>query len=151
MQNRGNPETATIDVTSIDVTSMGNAIIDVLWQAPESAIADYTLNKGSMTLIDEDRAEFLTSVMGEDKLMESGGSAGHTAVGLACLGARSAYVGKVKNDELGQAFKDSITHTGALFASNLDSTSRQSAEVVQSGFSQRIGLLISTRSSRMLW
>lgn len=110
MKNRGNPETATTEVTS-----MGNAIIDVLWQAPESAIGDYALNKGSMTLIDEDRAEFLTSVMGEDKLMESGGSAGNTAVGLAGLGARSAYVGKVKDDALGQAFKDSINQTGAHF------------------------------------
>ena len=57
MQDRGKPETARYDVTS-----MGNAIVDVLWQAPESAIADYSLNRGS-DLIDEDRAEFLTSVM----------------------------------------------------------------------------------------
>ena len=62
MQDRGKPETA-----HYDVTSMGHAIVDVLWQAPESAIADYSLNRGSMTLIDEDRAEFLTSVMGEDR------------------------------------------------------------------------------------
>ena len=55
----------------------------------------------------------LTGVMDESKLMVSGGSAGNTAVGLAGLGARSAYVGKVKNDALGQAFKDSITQTGA--------------------------------------
>ena len=110
MKNRGNPETATIDVTS-----MGNAIIDVLWQGPESCIQDYALTKGAMTLIDEDRAEFLTGVMDDSKLMISGGSAGNTAVGLAGLGARSAYVGKVKNDELGQAFKDSITQTGAHF------------------------------------
>ena len=100
MKNRGNPETA-----SIDVTSMGNAIIDVLWQGPESCIQDYDLNKGAMTLIDEDRAEFLTGVMDESKLMVSGGSAGNTAVGLAGLGARSAYVGKVKNDALGRRLK----------------------------------------------
>ena len=100
MKNRGNPETA-----SIDVTSMGNAIIDVLWQGPESCIQDYDLNKGAMTLIDEDRAEFLTGVMDESKLMVSGGSAGNTAVGLAGLGARSAYVGKVKNDALGKRLK----------------------------------------------
>ena len=110
MQDRGKPETARYDVTS-----MGNAIVDVLWQAPESAIADYSLNRGSMTLIDEDRAEFLTSVMGEDRLMESGGSAGNTAVGIAALGGRSAYVGKVKDDELGRAFRSSLTETGTLY------------------------------------
>ena len=110
MQDRGKPETARYDVTS-----MGNAIVDVLWQAPESAIADYSLNRGSMTLIDEDRAEFLTSVMGEDCLMESGGSAGNPAVGIAALGGRSAYVGKVKDDELGRAFRSSLTGTGTLY------------------------------------
>ncbi len=110
MQDRGKPETARYDVTS-----MGNAIVDVLWQAPESAIADYSLNRGSMTLIDEDRAELLTSVMGEDRLMESGGSAGNTAVGIAALGGRSAYVGKVKDDELGRAFRSSLTETGTLY------------------------------------
>ena len=110
MQDRGKPETARYHVTS-----MGNAIVDVLWQAPESAIADYSLNRGSMTLIDEDRAEFLTSVMGEDRLMESGGSAGNTAVGIAALGGRSAYVGKVKDDDLGRAFRSSLTETGTLY------------------------------------
>ena len=73
MQDRGKPQTARYDVTS-----MGNAIVDVLWQAPESVITDYGLNRGSMTLIDEDRAEFLTSVMGDDRLVESGGSAGNS-------------------------------------------------------------------------
>ena len=110
MLDRGMPETARYDVTS-----MGNAIVDVLWQAPESAIAEYSLNRGSMTLIDEDRAEFLTSVMGDERLMESGGSAGNTAVGIAALGGRSAYVGKVKDDELGRAFQSSLTQTGTLF------------------------------------
>ncbi|MGB1146671.1 MAG: adenosine kinase [Alphaproteobacteria bacterium] len=110
MKDRGSPETA-----SIDVTSMGNAIVDVLWKAPEAYIGDYALNKGTMTLIDEERAEFLTGIMAEDKLMESGGSAGNSAVGLAALGARSAYVGKVKDDELGHAFRSSLTETGAHF------------------------------------
>jgi sugar/nucleoside kinase (ribokinase family) len=110
MQDRGKPKTATFDVTS-----MGNAIIDVLWQAPESVIDAQSLNKGTMTLIDEARAEVLTAVMAEDRLMESGGSAGNTAVGLAGLGARSAYVGKVKDDALGQAFKRSLSRTGVHF------------------------------------
>ena len=110
MKDRGSPETATFDVTS-----MGNAIVDVLWQAPEAYIGDYGLNKGTMTLIDEERAAFLTGIMADDKLMESGGSAGNSAVGLAALGARSAYVGKVKDDELGHAFQASLTETGTHF------------------------------------
>ena len=47
--------------------------------------------------------------------MESGGSAGNTAVGIAALGGRSAYVGKVKDDDLGRAFRSSLTETGTLY------------------------------------
>ena len=109
------------------VCSIGNAIIDVLSEAPESAVTEFGLNKGTMTLIDEARADYLTSVMLK-RVEESGGSAGNTAVGLAGLGARSAYIGKVKNDLLGQAFKESMrrsdVHFGTAMASEGPATAR---------------------------
>ena len=86
-----------------DVCSIGNAIIDVLSEAPETAVDEFSLNKGTMTLIDADRADYLTSVMLK-RVEESGGSAGNTAVGLAGLGARSVYIGKVRDDLLGKSF-----------------------------------------------
>ena len=100
------------------VCSIGNAIIDVLSEAPESAVAEFGLNKGSMTLIDEDRADYLTSVMLK-RVEESGGSAGNTAVGLAGLGARSAYIGKVKDDVLGRAFAESMRRSNVHFTTTL--------------------------------
>lgn len=109
------------------VCSIGNAIIDVLSEAPESAVEEFDLNKGTMTLIDEARADYLTSVMLK-RVEESGGSAGNTAVGLAGLGARSAYIGKVKDDLLGQAFKESMrrsdVHFGTAMATDGPATAR---------------------------
>ncbi len=102
------------------VCSIGNAIIDVLSEAPESAVAEFDLNKGSMTLIDEARADYLTSVMLK-RVEESGGSAGNTAVGLAGLGARSAYIGKVKDDLLGRAFAESMRRSQVHFSTAMAS------------------------------
>lgn len=110
-----------------DVCSIGNAIIDVLAEAPESAVEEFGLNKGTMTLIDEARADYLTSVMLK-RVEESGGSAGNTAVGLAGLGARSAYIGKVKDDLLGKAFAESMrrsdVHYGTALATDGPATAR---------------------------
>ena len=100
------------------VCSIGNAIIDVLTEAPEEAVAEFDLNKGTMTLIDEARADYLTSVMIK-RVEESGGSAGNTAVGLAGLGARSAYIGKVKDDLLGRAFKESMRRSDVYFGTTM--------------------------------
>lgn len=101
-------------MTRFDVCSIGNAIVDVLTEAPDTAIAEYELNRGTMTLIDEERADFLTSVMG-DRVVEAGGSAGNTAVGLAGLGARSAYIGKVRDDDLGHQFANSMHQHGVHY------------------------------------
>ena len=96
------------------VCSTGNAIIDILSEAPEDAVEEFDLNKDSMTLIDESRTDYLTSVM--FKLVgESGGSAGNTAVGLAGLGIKFAYMGKVRNGLLGQAFKESMWQSNVYF------------------------------------
>ena len=102
-------------MTRFDVTSIGNAIVDVLTQVPDSAVDQYDLNRGSMTLIDAERAEYLTSVIG-DRVVEAGGSAGNTAVALAGLGAKSAYIGKVANDQLGDQFDRSLDQLGVHFS-----------------------------------
>ena len=102
-------------MTRFDVTSIGNAIVDVLTQVPDSAIDDHALNRGTMTLIDAERAEYLTSVIG-DRVVEAGGSAGNTAVALAGLGSKSAYVGKVASDDLGAQFDRSLKQLDVYFS-----------------------------------
>ncbi len=97
-----------------DVLGIGNAIFDVLVQADEAFLARHGMTKGGMALIDEARAAAIYSDMGPATEM-SGGSAANTIVGLASLGARAAYVGKVKDDQIGRMYTHDIRAAGVAF------------------------------------
>src|ERR1700676_746841 len=98
-----------------DVLGIGNAIVDVLARTEEDFLLAQGMRKGTMALIDEARAQAIYDAMGPAVEM-SGGSAANTIVGLASLGGRSAFVGKVKADELGKAFSHDIRAAGVTFA-----------------------------------
>lgn len=98
----------------IQVTGVGNALVDVLAKVEESFLAENGVEKGIMTLIDADRAVSLYGRMGPAQEI-SGGSAANTIAGLGMLGARSAYVGKVKDDQLGAIFAHDIRSLGVGF------------------------------------
>ena len=100
---------------TLDVVGIGNAIVDVLAHADDAFLKTHGLAKGAMTLIDAARAEALYAVMGPGIEM-SGGSAGNTMAGIASLGGTGAYIGKVKDDQLGQVFRHDITAAGVRFA-----------------------------------
>jgi len=87
----------------LDVLTIGNAIVDILAHAEDTFILEQNIIKGAMQLIDEERAESLYKVMGPATIM-SGGSAANTAVGIAGMGAKAGFIGKVRNDELGSLF-----------------------------------------------
>ncbi len=99
---------------AIDVVGIGNAIVDVIAHADERFLAEEGLAKGAMTLIDAERAERLYQKMGP-AIESSGGSAGNTMAGLASLGGRGGYIGKVRDDILGEVFRHDITATGVCF------------------------------------
>jgi sugar/nucleoside kinase (ribokinase family) len=99
---------------SLDVVAIGNAIVDVLTHADDDALARHGLAKGAMTLIDGARAEALYAAMGP-AMEVSGGSAANTAAGIASLGASGAFVGKVRNDQLGGIFRHDIRAAGVAF------------------------------------
>src|ERR1700757_4139183 len=99
---------------SIDVVGIGNAIVDVIAHAEEVFLAREGLVKGTMTLIDAPRAEALYQMMGP-AIEASGGSAGNTMAGLASLGGNGAYIGKVRDDCLGEVFRHDITAIGVRF------------------------------------
>src|SRR5881227_1014880 len=100
--------------TKYDVLAIGNAIFDVLVQTDEKFLADHGMTKGGMSLIDEARATSIYRDMGPATEM-SGGSAANTIVGLANLGARAAYVGKVKDDQIGRLYTHDIRAAGVAF------------------------------------
>jgi adenosine kinase len=90
-----------------DVIGIGNAIVDVIAKAEDDFLVKQGMNKGSMALIDEQRAQAIYDAMGP-ATESSGGSAANTIVGVASFGARAAFIGKVKDDELGGAFAHDI-------------------------------------------
>jgi sugar/nucleoside kinase (ribokinase family) len=97
-----------------DVLGIGNAIFDVLVQTDEGFLAAHGMTKGGMALIDEARALSIYGDMGPATEM-SGGSAANTIVGVASLGARAAYVGKVRDDQIGRLYTHDIRAAGVAF------------------------------------
>ena len=97
-----------------DVVGIGNALVDVIAHAPDSFIDDHQLNKGSMDLVDTDRAVQLYSALGSAVEM-SGGSAANTMCGVASFGGRAAYIGKVAEDDLGRVFGHDLLAVGVQF------------------------------------
>jgi adenosine kinase len=97
-----------------DVLGIGNAIFDVLVQTDEAFLANHGMTKGGMALIDEARAASIYRDMGPATKM-SGGSAANTIVGIASLGAKAAYVGKVRDDEVGRLYTGDIRAAQVAF------------------------------------
>lgn len=97
---------------SHQVVGIGNAIVDILAHIEDDFLAANGVEKGIMQLIDTNRAVELYAHMGPATEI-SGGSAANTIAGVAALGGRSAYVGKVKDDQLGAIFAHDLRAQGA--------------------------------------
>ncbi|MHA1598769.1 MAG: adenosine kinase [Alphaproteobacteria bacterium] len=105
--------------TRYQVVGIGNAIVDVLAHAEDRFLDDTGLTKGTMSLIDEATAETVYGKMGPG-IECSGGSAANTIAGLASLGGSAAFIGKVKDDQLGAVFRHDITAMGIAFTTAPD-------------------------------
>jgi sugar/nucleoside kinase (ribokinase family) len=90
-----------------DVLTIGNAIVDIIANCEDDFLLRENILRGAMNLIDAGRAEHLYAAMGP-AIQASGGSAGNTAAGVAGLGGKAAYFGKVANDGLGRFFRHDI-------------------------------------------
>jgi adenosine kinase len=104
--------------TRFDVLGIGNAIVDILGRTQEDFLLRQGMRKGAMTLIDEARAHALYAAMAP-AIEISGGSAANTVVGVASFGAPAAFIGKVKDDELGRTFAHDIRAAGVAFETPL--------------------------------
>lgn len=103
------------DAKTYDAVGVGNAMVDVLAKVSDNFLTDAGVEKGIMQLIDADRATQLYGMMGPAREV-SGGSAANTIAGLGMLGSKAAYVGKVKDDQLGAIFAHDIRALGVNFA-----------------------------------
>jgi len=101
-------------MSEFDVLCIGNAIVDIIARAEDNFLHDNSIIKGAMNLIDADRAELLYDRMGP-AVETSGGSAGNTAAGVASLGGKAAFFGKVADDHLGGIYRHDIRAQGVAF------------------------------------
>ncbi|MGP9813236.1 adenosine kinase [Rhodopseudomonas sp. NSM] len=97
-----------------DVLAIGNALFDVLVRTEDDFLLRHKMTKGGMALIDEAGAAAIYADMGMATEI-SGGSAANTIVGLASFGARTAYVGKIKDDQIGKLYAHDIRAAGVAF------------------------------------
>ena len=100
--------------TRYDVLGVGNAIVDVLAQVDEAFITTHALAKDAMLLIDEARATSLYAAFPPSEEI-SGGSAANSLAGVASLGGRGAYIGKVAEDQLGEVFAHDLRAAGVAY------------------------------------
>jgi sugar/nucleoside kinase (ribokinase family) len=112
---------------TFQVVGIGNAMVDVLAQAGEGFLANNGIEKGIMQLIDMPRAVELYARIGPAREV-SGGSAANTIAGIAHLGGRTAYVGKVKDDQLGAIFAHDLRAQGAVFETPMAAKSTEGQE-----------------------
>ena len=87
----------------LDVIFVGNAITDVIGSCDENFLIENNIQKGGMNLVDENRANYLFSKL-DNKIIEAGGSAANSSFGLANLGGKSAFIGQLFDDDLGNKF-----------------------------------------------
>ena len=115
--------------SKIDVTTIGNAIVDIIAQCDDNFLEEFKIVKSSMDLIDEERSKTLFDNLKTTTIV-SGGSAANTAVGIASFGSKAAFIGKVKNDELGNTFKNDIERVGVSFKTPLTNEGPRTASSI---------------------
>ncbi|MDG1709002.1 MAG: adenosine kinase [Emcibacteraceae bacterium] len=97
-----------------DVLGIGNAIVDVLTNVDDNFISENNLDKGSMMLLSDVEASNLYDKLGQC-IECSGGSAANTIAGLASMGSNTAYIGKIRDDQMGRVFQHDIRSMGTTF------------------------------------
>ncbi len=103
-----------VEGVSLDALTIGNALVDVLATVDEGFLVRENIVKGSMNLVDIKRSKHLHSLVNSRTEM-SGGSAANTAYGLASLGGRAGFIGKISADRLGDSFSHDLDTVGVKF------------------------------------
>ncbi|MFZ4584470.1 MAG: adenosine kinase [Acidimicrobiia bacterium] len=109
-----------MNAPTLDVLAVGNALVDVLSHEEDDFLGRIGMVKSSMTLIDEDVSHHIYAQMGP-AVEISGGSAGNTAVGVAAFGGRVAFVGRTRDDQIGELYRHDIQAAGVQYAGSIAS------------------------------
>ncbi len=97
-----------------DLLGIGNSVVDVLYKVDDEFIKNNKLEKGVMTLIDEEKAEKFYSKL-KQGVEVAGGSVANSTVGFALLSGKPAFIGKIKDDNLGKSFSKSLADNKVFY------------------------------------
>ena len=97
-----------------DLLGIGNSVVDVLYEVDETFIKNNKLKKDVMTIIDEKKAEKFYSQL-KQGIEVAGGSVANSTVGFASLSGKPAFIGKIKDDNLGKSFSTSLSNAGVFY------------------------------------
>ena len=98
----------------LDVVTIGNALVDVLAHVDDAELARLGLEKSSYELLDASEAERRYGLM-PPSIEVSGGCAANTAVGVVSLGGTAGFIGRVRDDQLGEVFRHDLQAAGVHF------------------------------------
>ena len=101
-------------MTNYQVVGIGNAVVDVITQSTDAFLNEMNIDKGIMQLVDQDRSEALFSKIGKS-VQTSGGSVANTVAGVGSLGLKTAFIGRVRDDALGNFYAKSMIDEGTDF------------------------------------
>jgi sugar/nucleoside kinase (ribokinase family) len=104
-----------------DVLAIGNPLVDIIADASDEFLATHNMSKGGMQLIDGATAEKLYGLM-QVQTVAPGGSNANSVAGIASFGGKAAYIGRVKNDALGQTYKKEMEKIGGAFVADMVTT-----------------------------
>lgn len=96
------------------LVGIGNAVVDVISQSSDAFLSEMGIEKGIMQLIEQDRAETLYAAM-DGRVQTPGGSVANTIAGAGALGLDTAFIGRVRDDELGHFYADAMNDNGIDF------------------------------------
>ena len=99
---------------TLHAVTIGNAMVDIIASVSEDFLTEHNLTKASMMLVDDGRSAFLRSQVAPN-VMSSGGSVANTSHGLASLGGRAGFIGKIADDDLGGVFSSDLHEAGVSF------------------------------------
>lgn len=107
-----------------DVYAIGNALVDMEFEVSDSFFTNHNIDKGLMTLVDEDRQNYLLKSLGMGaKKKQGGGSAANTIIAISQFGAKGFYSCKVAADETGDFYLNDLVESGV--DTNLKSQKRE--------------------------
>lgn len=101
-------------MTTYQLVGIGNAVVDVISQADDSFLDHMGIEKSIMQLVERDRAELLYGAMA-NRLQTPGGSVANTIAGAGALGLNAAFIGRVRDDALGQFYAKAMNEDGVDF------------------------------------